>query len=317
MNNRLRFSIVGIIVSLIAFTMQAAQPFRLEVVRDYEIGNTVFGTLYLNGERIGVTVENKRTLIPEGMFAGDMRYSEIKKSHVLGLDRQGNVVQSKNGDFLIELRGTPGGHLAVQVHVGNWATQSEGCILVGYDAGPVYDKVTKTTSPGVRGSMPQLIAIRQAFYGAKSPIASPNKAIAVVTSKAPGYLAYPDWPSRVRDVKARMSPGPIATTSSPSDRVQAIVPTAATATKSASKSSTNSKDPNDGPNHDSIAEIHGRSAGGAGGSAGNAGGGNGGNGGGKSSGNTGSVTVRDPHTGEVKSSEPIQGSEVTGHGGNQ
>lgn len=89
--------------------------------------------------------------IPEGEYKGYLRYD-------------------KNDKWRIQLEGVPNRE-AVQIHVGNYTTETKGCVLIGTGASVEDCMVT--------GSSVAYSNFKEAFYGTKNPNSTPNKRITI------------------------------------------------------------------------------------------------------------------------------------------
>jgi len=132
-----------------------------------EVG--VVGELYLNGSRIGDTLENDKLKIPGGDYPGYLRYVSHK-----------NFVQGPFGtmasvsDFLLEV-GKVENRTAILLHGGTKPWHSRGCVLLGAvqsekdAAGKVIRRWVDETNA--------LRVLRTSFYGSELPSTCPNTAI--------------------------------------------------------------------------------------------------------------------------------------------
>lgn len=119
------------------------------------------GYLVADGKAICYTLElpwkdnsNNISCIPTGTYKGILRYD-------------------KKDGWRIQLDNVPN-RTGVQIHMGNYTTQIEGCVLVGTEA-----KVDNCT---VVNSAAAYAKLKEAFYGTATPNSTPNKNI-VVTFK--------------------------------------------------------------------------------------------------------------------------------------
>jgi hypothetical protein len=142
--------------------MQGAGPsaFKLTILRQYPGHRCTSGYLAVNGTIIAYTLErpwadNAKNVssIPAGTYPATLRYDHSDL-------------------WRIELQGVPG-RSNIQIHVGNEPDQSMGCILVGSQlGGDLCSIVGGTSQPAYR-------ALKNAFYGTDSPVATPDKTITV------------------------------------------------------------------------------------------------------------------------------------------
>ena len=120
------------------------------------------GELYVDGKFVAHTLElpwkNNRSYvssIPDGTYSALLRYD-------------------KNDKWRIQLEGVTGGRTGIQIHVGNYPSQIEGCVLVGNSVSNSKSSVSESSSA--------YAALKNAFYGSPSPNSSPNKDITVTVS---------------------------------------------------------------------------------------------------------------------------------------
>ncbi|RXM52933.1 hypothetical protein BOQ64_00520 [Chryseobacterium sp. CH25] len=116
------------------------------------------GYLIANGKSICYTLElpwkdnlNNISCIPIGTYKGILRYD-------------------KKDGWRIQLDNVPN-RTGVQIHMGNYTTQIEGCVLVGTDA--------KVENCSVLNSSAAYVKLKEAFYGTNNPNSTPNKKITV------------------------------------------------------------------------------------------------------------------------------------------
>src|SRR5579885_1521472 len=139
----------------------ADQPrtFRVEILRQYTGRDCTSGYLAADGKIICYTLEkpwrgNKPEIssIPAGTYSAFFRYDHRDR-------------------WRIELKGVPG-RSNVQLHMGNVTADTKGWILVG----------AELTSDlcSVKDSAKASKALKKAFYGSDSPIATPDREIEVV-----------------------------------------------------------------------------------------------------------------------------------------
>ncbi len=164
------------VIALTVFTIsltetRAALDFTIVINRTNLNGNYLRGTISVNGQIIGSTLENDEYRIPPGRYPGALRYLSHR-----------NFVQNPNGemfytgDFLLEIAGVKDwkGRTRTDIlfHGGSKPINSEGCILLG--------SVGKPTNgvPTISPDHP-LYKLRLAFYGTDTPAASPNKTITI------------------------------------------------------------------------------------------------------------------------------------------
>lgn len=136
----------------------AQENFALTVERKSATSKCTMGYLIANGKVICYTLElpwkdnsNNISCIPAGTYNGILRYD-------------------KTDGWRIQLENVPN-RTGVQIHMGNYTTQIEGCILVGTTA-----KVDNCT---VLNSATAYAKLKEAFYGTTTPNSTPNKTITV------------------------------------------------------------------------------------------------------------------------------------------
>jgi hypothetical protein len=140
------------------------------VQREKKNGELLTGTLTVNGQIIGKTYENATLMIPAGAYVGNMRYVS---GHNFVQGPSGSIAHS--GDFLLEVESVPG-RSAILFHGGNKAKHSRGCILLGG-----VGKDPKTHRPFLENDHP-LRKLRRLFYGTETPMACPDKHVAIRVS---------------------------------------------------------------------------------------------------------------------------------------
>ncbi len=146
---------------LLSITSYSQEIFELTVERKLTSADCTMGYLIANGKVICYTLElpwkdnsNNISCIPEGIYNGILRYD-------------------KTDGWRIQLEKVPN-RTGVQIHMGNYTTQIEGCILVGTDA--------KVDNCSVLNSSTAYTKLKEAFYGTNNPNSTPNKNI-IVTFK--------------------------------------------------------------------------------------------------------------------------------------
>ena len=90
--------------------------------------------------------------IPDGNYGGVLRYDH-------------------SDQWRIELTGVPG-RTSVQIHTGNIADDSEGCILIGLQLGDDLCSVVD--------SKKSYAELKKAFYGTATPNSTPDKKITII-----------------------------------------------------------------------------------------------------------------------------------------
>lgn len=138
--------------------LYSQNEFHLTIERKMSTENCTMGYLVANGEVLCYTLElpwkdNQGMLscIPPGTYTGILRYDKTDR-------------------WRIQLEEVPG-RTAVQIHMGNYTSQTLGCVLVGSDA--------KTNDCSVFNSSIAYSKLKKAFYGSDNPTNTPNKPIRV------------------------------------------------------------------------------------------------------------------------------------------
>lgn len=155
----IKTTLLAITTCLILATTQSSQAnFELTVERKSSSTNCTMGYLIANGKVICYTLElpwkdnsSNISCIPLGTYNGILRYD-------------------KADGWRIQLENVPN-RTGVQIHMGNYTRQIEGCILVGTEA--------KLDSCSVFNSSDAYSKLKEAFYGTNNPNSTPNKKITV------------------------------------------------------------------------------------------------------------------------------------------
>ncbi len=126
----------------------SAVPQRITIARSAETDDCTTGYLAVDGEQICYTLElpdrnNEKLVsrIPRGTYSAHIRYD-----HPDG--------------WRVELDDVPG-HQNIQIHIGNWPFQTEGCILLGSTVDPQSCKVSDSKAAYEK--------LRTALYGSSDP----------------------------------------------------------------------------------------------------------------------------------------------------
>jgi len=147
---------------------------NITINRIHSYSNSIVGELSVNGKKVCYTLErawlwNEEYIscIPPHTYSATIRYD-------------------KPDGWRIELEGVKWEHGVrggIQIHVGNWPRQTEGCVLVGTD----YKSNEVLHSEKAYG------LLKQAIYGTSDPKTCPTKTIRV---EFKGILATPwgDYP---------------------------------------------------------------------------------------------------------------------------
>ena len=130
------------------FGQSSGVPQKVTIARSAETAECTTGYLGVDGNQICYTLElpdnnNEKLVsrIPSGQYPGHLRYDH-KDAWRIQLD---NVPNRNN----------------VQIHIGNWPFQTEGCILVGTNVDPGNCTLT--------GSADAYDKLRVALYGSANP----------------------------------------------------------------------------------------------------------------------------------------------------
>ena len=150
-----------LVVAIFSTTYYSQENFELTIERKLSSANCTMGYLIAAGQVICYTLElpwkdnsNDISCIPVGTYDGILRYD-------------------KTDGWRIQLENVPN-RTGVQIHMGNYTRQIEGCILVGTNA--------KIDNCSVHNSSAAYSKLKEAFYGTKNPNSTPNKKI-IVTFK--------------------------------------------------------------------------------------------------------------------------------------
>jgi hypothetical protein len=154
--------ILGALVSLSGAGL-AQSKLEIEVVRQHNLSNCTIGTIGVNNASLAASLElpwkdNEQNVsrIPAGRYSTILRYDH-------------------KDAWRLELTDVPG-HANIQIHMGNWPTDSHGCILIG--------KVWKGGCK-VEQSADAYDALKLAFYGTSSPDSTPDRQVVVSVQDAP------------------------------------------------------------------------------------------------------------------------------------
>ncbi|MES0881782.1 DUF5675 family protein [Roseibium sp. SCP14] len=147
-----------ILLSTESNIVNATDDFRIKIERKHSNEECTSGYLAVNGEVIAYTLElpwqNNEPLIssiPPGTYSAHLRYDKSDK-------------------WRLQLDNVPGRD-GIQLHIGNYTGEIEGCILVGN--GISDDLCT------LNGSADAYAKLKNAFYGTPDPNSTPNKNISI------------------------------------------------------------------------------------------------------------------------------------------
>ncbi|MBS1635305.1 MAG: hypothetical protein JST26_05235 [Bacteroidetes bacterium] len=151
-------TLLTVLFPLIGFSQE---NFELTIERKSSTNNCTMGYLIANDEVICYTLElpwadnlNNISCIPTGTYNGILRYD-------------------KADGWRIQLENVPN-RTGVQIHMGNYTSQIQGCVLVGTNA--------NVNNCSVQNSSDANSKLKNAFYGTSTPNSTPNKNI-IVTFK--------------------------------------------------------------------------------------------------------------------------------------
>lgn len=155
----MKLTLLAITISLVLSTSSYSQEnFELKVERKLSSIDCTMGYLIVNEQVVCYTLElpwkdnsNNISCIPVGSYTGILRYD-------------------KTDGWRIQLENVPN-RTGVQIHMGNYTTQIEGCILVGTNA--------EVDNCSVFNSSIAYSKLKEAFYGTNNPSSTPNKKITV------------------------------------------------------------------------------------------------------------------------------------------
>lgn len=148
------------LLSVASRSATASSDFVVEIARKYQSDLCTSGYLAVDGKVIAYTLElpwrgNKPLIssIPTGAYTGTLRYDHADA-------------------WRIELVGVPG-RSNIQIHIGNFTSDIQGCVLVGSEVSPDLCALKAGTSARAYA------ALKAAFYGTSTPSATPDKRIVV------------------------------------------------------------------------------------------------------------------------------------------
>ncbi len=148
-------------IVLIISQTSAQDVMNIEIERRYETEKCIQGYLFVNSKAIAYTMElpwkdNEVNIsaIPKGKYSGIIRYD-------------------KKDGWRIQLENVPD-RTGVQIHIGNYTSEIQGCTLVGLTVDTEKCKLVKSKEAYEK--------LKEAFYGSSSPISTPDIKI-IVTYK--------------------------------------------------------------------------------------------------------------------------------------
>jgi len=132
------------------------ESFKITIDRKAASNDCTMGYLIVDNNVIAYTLElpwldnqNNVSCIPLGTYKGILRYDNREK-------------------WRIQLEDVPNRD-NVQIHIGNYTTDTKGCILIGNSA--------DVNNCSVHASTVAYEKFREAFYGSANPVSTPNKEI--------------------------------------------------------------------------------------------------------------------------------------------
>jgi hypothetical protein len=154
-----------------AVTIHATETMTIGIHRMAASAACLQGYLSVNGRVICYTLERPEagnasniSAIPAGVYPALLRYDHADR-------------------WRIELRDVPG-RTNVQIHIGNFPADTQGCILVGLEV--------DADHCALRASAGAYRKLKAAFYGTETPVTSPNLALRV---KVEAIGPAPDSPA--------------------------------------------------------------------------------------------------------------------------
>jgi uncharacterized protein DUF5675 len=130
--------------------------FKIDVIRTTSYSGSIIGEMWINGSFLCYTLElpwlqNQKgvSCVPNGRYDAMVRYD-------------------KADGWRIQLIGVTG-RSGVQIHVGNYPRDIQGCVLVG----------TSAEANRVLNSKAAYQLLKEAFYGSATPKQSPAKSLSV------------------------------------------------------------------------------------------------------------------------------------------
>lgn len=147
-----------IIVILITTSFQS-DILQIEIVRESKTDKCILGSLNANGIEICKTLElprkqnqNDISSIPSGVYKGILRYDHTDQWRI----ELENVVDRTH----------------IQIHMGNYTSNTIGCILVGTK--------TNKNNCSVLDSKTAYWELKKSFYGTEFPNSTPDKEIEII-----------------------------------------------------------------------------------------------------------------------------------------
>jgi hypothetical protein len=147
----------------------AQAPLRIQILRASYNSGSITGEMSVNGRFIAHTLE-----LP-------WRNNQSYVSSIPAREYPGFLRYDKTDGWRIQLVDVPN-RTGVQIHVGNYPTQIEGCVLVGKRVINARNEITDSALAYAE--------LKSAFYGSANPVASPNVAITVAIAYAPSRTQF-------------------------------------------------------------------------------------------------------------------------------
>lgn len=167
--NFLKVKLLTLIVFFTCSMISHAAPFIIEIKRVSHNTSSLTGELFVNGSFLSHTLElpwnNNRSFIssiPSGTYDALLRYD-------------------KNDKWRLQLTNVPD-RSGVQIHIGNWPSQIEGCVLVG-------NKVNNPSN-SLEQSSEAYKKLKDSFYGSSNPNMTPDLTVKVKVSYYPGRTSF-------------------------------------------------------------------------------------------------------------------------------
>lgn len=161
---RLLAILAALFGALLTLPLRAQPVMDITIVRTSENAGSTTGELFVNGRFVAHTLElpwrdNRSYVssIPVGTYASHLRYD-------------------KSDGWRLQLDGVPG-RTGVQLHVGNYPSQIEGCVLVGLEVFNSENRLGRSAEA--------YAAVRRAFYGTADPVRTPDVMVRVTVRYHP------------------------------------------------------------------------------------------------------------------------------------
>lgn len=153
-----KIALISLITLMASATVSAQNEFNILIVRTSINSKSTTGELFVNGNFIAHTLElpwennaSYISSIPAGKYTAHLRYD-------------------KNDRWRLQLDDVPD-RTGVQLHIGNYPAQIQGCVLVGDEVFNESNKIEKSGTAYNR--------LKTEFYGSVTPNSTPDKKILV------------------------------------------------------------------------------------------------------------------------------------------